>query len=133
MCNNCNNNCGCNSLFSLLFGSSCHCCPNRRGCGCNCCNSCGHNRNRCGCNNYNSNRNGCGCNFCHSCGARIFRNASDSFSVINNVSESCDHCSGCGCYDAYYAQQYGLCNTNCGCSACSKSCGCSCKSCGCND
>lgn len=134
-CNTCNNNCNCcNSFLSFLFGGFRNTC----GCNsCNCCNSCGNSRNtNCGCNSCNScgnNRsvNGCGCNSCNSCGCGC-HNASNMFSVLNNVSNSCNPCSGCGCYDAYYAQQYGLCNNSCGCSAYSRSGGCGCNSCGCN-
>lgn len=113
MCNSCNNgcgcqrNCGCNNgcgfcgllnLFCRPCGCHCH-----QGCGCQrngCNNGCGCARS--GCNNgCGCQRSGFGCCQCHSCGCS--RNASPF--------NGCNQSNGCGCYDAYYAAQYGLCQT----------------------
>lgn len=126
MCNNCN---GCFrgllNLFNNNGGSSCGCsrCGNGNngrpsGCGCssnrsgnngnflslfNIFNGIGGNFDSYYANQYqldsgfgrSSNNSGCGCG----CSGR---------SVPNN--------NNCGCYDAYYAMQYGLTNNGCGCS-----------------
>ncbi len=88
----CNNNCGCNGV-SAFNNNGCN------SCNCNRCSFCdflntllyGSNRSGCGCHNH-----GCGCNNnwrggCNSCGCN-----------------SCANNNNCGCFDAYYARQYGL-------------------------
>ena len=108
--NRCNHICGC-GLLNLFCGCGCGC--NRNSNWNNNCD-CGSNRNRdnnCNCCNWRRNDN-CGCGHC--CRNQV-RNAWNSFSVLNNVSNSCDAQTGCGCYDAYYAAQYGLYNNSCCC------------------
>ncbi len=138
MCNS--NSCGCCLLNNFanainnLFSTEPYCgCP-RRGCGCGCStpvttftngflsgvnaanavNNCGcGNQNNCGC----GNQNGCGCN----------QNGNGGIAPVNNNGCGCGanadlsaytNC-GNGCYDAYYAQQYGLYPFNTGNGICS--------------
>lgn len=104
MCNNCQNNCNCFSLLDFLFGNSCGCnrSRNSNGCGCGCNNSRSSNGCGCGCRN-SRNNNGCGCGCGCGCGNSRSTNGC-----------GCGNNNNCGCFDEYYATQYGLNRDACG-------------------